>query len=80
MSVFWAGEIKRLLQDLGLHRLAAKQSLKVANPLFEFAKPTRADHIFIGLDGGLSALHHALPPAKQLRRSDAGLPGDQGHR
>ena len=79
MSVFWAGDVQRLLEDLVLHRLATEQAFEVTNSLLQIADARRADDVLVGLDRGMSAFQHPALPGKELRRRDARLPRHEGH-
>lgn len=57
--VFWAGLLKGLAQDLGLHGLAAEQALRLADAVLEFPHAADRDDLLVGPDRLLPALGHA---------------------
>lgn len=72
---FWAGDVERLFQALVLHRLTAKQTLEVADPLLQIANLRRADDVF-----GRANLLRRRPSPPALHRSDHFNPRDRGIR
>jgi len=77
MSVFWAGDVQRLLEDLVLHRLATEQAFEVTNPLLQIADARRADDVLVGLDCSVPPLQHTALPGEELRGRDTSLAGDE---
>ncbi len=77
---FWGSELQRLTQDLGLHRLATKHSLEIADPLLKLTNSRSSDDIVVGLYGRGATLQHPPLPGEELRRRNAGAPRHVGYR
>ena len=73
MSVFWAGEFKGFLEDLGFHGLLAEHALEITHPLLQIANLGSADNIFVGLNRRMAAFEHTALPGEELGRGNAGL-------
>jgi hypothetical protein len=66
-AVFGACLFQRLAEDLGLHRLAPKQALQLADLRLEFADAAGGHHVLVGPDRLQATLGHASPPRSPMR-------------
>jgi hypothetical protein len=55
-----------LTEDLGFHGLFAQHALKITDTLLQFSNLGGANNIFVGLNGGTTALEHAALPGEEL--------------
>lgn len=80
VGVFCAGEVKRLLQDLGFHGLAPEQAFEVVHAQLQLANPAGADDLLVGVQGlMMAALQHAPLPREQQAGRDAVATSDERH-
>jgi hypothetical protein len=80
-GVFWAGgNLKRLFENLALHRLLAEQALQFFDLVLKGSVIGSRNDILLGSRCRQCSLSGQLAPRKQLVRLDAITPSNNAHR